>query len=80
VWLATERNEVVQVACAEPFNATAEHPEIGVPSAEKAISPPAIPLAGATALTVAVKVTGLPYPEGFRFDESTVDVEAWSTN
>jgi len=80
VWFATERKEVVQVACAEPFNATLEQPVIWLPSDEKATCPAGIPPPGVTALTEAVKVMGLPYPDGLRFDDSTVPVEDWFTN
>ena len=58
------------MACAEPFNATFEQPVIWLPSAEKPTCPAGMPPPGVTALTEAVKVTGLPYPDGFRFDDS----------
>ena len=68
------------MVCADSFKVTFEHPVMGLPSAENETCPSGMPPPGAVEPAVAVKITGLPNPEGFRFEESTVDVEARFTN
>src|SRR5215204_2406110 len=54
---------MVQVACPLPLIATLL--QIGLPFLKKEAVPVRVPAPGATGLTVAVKVTGMPVPTGF---------------
>jgi len=67
VWLPTESNEVANVALPALKLAV---PNVAAPSRNVTV-PVGVPVAGATALTVAVKVTAWPKTDGFT-DEVTV--------
>jgi hypothetical protein len=69
VWLPRESVVVVNVATPLAFSVTGPVPSAVVPF-RKLMVPVGIPVAGATAETVAVKVTAWPSDDGFRDDVS----------
>ena len=75
VWLPIKRLEVVKAAV--PFD-TIWVPRVVVPSRNVTV-PVGVPSAGATAETVAVKVTGWPGWDGFAEEVSATDVLPWLT-
>jgi hypothetical protein len=60
---------VVKVAAPLAFSVTGPAPRVVVPS-RKVTVPVGVPVAGATAATVAVKVTDWPSEDGFKLEES----------
>jgi hypothetical protein len=70
VWLPIEKLVAVNVATPLAFSVTGPVPSAAVPF-RKLMVPVGIPVAGATAETVAVKVTAWPSDEGFKLDVSS---------
>jgi hypothetical protein len=75
VWLPTDRDEVANVALPELNVAV---PSVEAPS-RKVTVPDGVPVAGATALTVAVNVTDWPKTDGFTDEVTVVELPALPT-
>jgi hypothetical protein len=73
---ATLSDDVVKVACPEPFSVAV--PRLVAPSMKVTV-PVRVPLPGATGLTVAVKVTDWPETDGLADELTDVDVSALFT-
>ena len=74
MWLATDSDEVVKVAWAEPLRATLAA-NVLAPSVKVTV-PVGVPAPGATAATVAVKVTVWPNTDAFGAELTVVLLEA----
>jgi len=75
VWLPTDSEEVANVALPELKLAV---PRVEAPS-RKVTVPVGVPVAGGTALTVAVNVTAWPKTDGFTDDVTVVELAALPT-
>jgi hypothetical protein len=75
VWLPTVRDELAKVALPE---LKLDVPSVATPSKNVTV-PVGVPEPGATALTVAVKVTDWPNTEGFTDEVTVVELDAWLT-
>src|ERR1051325_1823032 len=77
VWLLTSSEAMAALVPTPPERAT------GLPKATPLVRnwtvPLGVPAAGATALTVAVKVTDWPNTDGFTDEDTDVAVAAWLT-
>src|ERR1035441_9481411 len=71
---------VAQVAVPATPRIWAAQPARAMPPSSNATVPVRVPDAGATAVTVAVKVTVTPVLEGFRDDTTLVLVAPWLTD
>jgi hypothetical protein len=71
-WLPRESVVILNVATPLAFNVTGPVPRVVVPS-RKVTVPVGVPVAGATAVTVAVKVTDWPSEDGLELDVSPTD-------
>jgi hypothetical protein len=78
VWLPGERAVVDNVATPLAFSVTGPVPRVVVPS-RKVTVPVGVPVAGATAVTVAVKVTDWPSDDGFKLEVSPTAALPWLT-
>ena len=75
MWLPTASDEVASVALPELKLAV---PSVAAPSRNVTV-PVGVPVAGATALTVAVKVTNWPKRDGFNDEVTVVELKALAT-
>jgi hypothetical protein len=72
-------NDAAHTAVPAADTAFAAQPVIVAPPSSNITVPVRVPVPGAIALTVAVRVTGWPVTEGFSDDARAVDVDAWLT-